>query len=250
MRKNALLTFTILVLGCGDNTVPASDEHSDARQRSQTGTQRAKSQSATRTNENGAAVVVPDDVVYTVIDEEVVPEEKRSLDIRLNRKVSEDVLRAIALELKNSESEPYNRTFMGYYLPDSMVDAGYWATTHFNPDLEVRILGMTAESEAVLRSEPEPAEDGRAEIGRWMDNSPFVEKRLVIFRQNGKFFMETTYKDGSSKIDELVEQDSKRGRRFAEARGSQFDEHWVINSAGNLALRDEEGTYATAKKID
>lgn len=250
MGNKVLAALTIVVLGCSENSAPASEQRSDVPQRAETRPQRAESKAATRTNENDADAAIPDDVVYTVVDEQVVPTEKRSLDIRLNRKVSEGVLRAIALELKVSESEPYNRTFIGYYLPDSKVNAGYWATTHFNPDLEVRILGMTAESEAALRAEPEPADTGRTVIGRWMDNSPFVEKRLLIFRENGKYFMETTYKDGSSKVEELVEQSSTRGRRFAEAKGSQFDEHWVINNAVNLDLRDDEGTFATATEIN
>ena len=62
------------------------------------------------------------------------------LDIRLNREVQEDVLRSIAMELKSSDRKKYERTFMLYYLPGMEVDAGGWASTHFNPDLEVIIL--------------------------------------------------------------------------------------------------------------
>ena len=88
---------------------------------------------------NGAPPI-PEDVTYTIVGTDIIPGIKRSLDIRLNREVREDVLRSIAMELKSSDRKKYQRTFMLYYLPGMEVDAGGWASTHFNPDLEVIIL--------------------------------------------------------------------------------------------------------------
>jgi len=47
------------------------------------------------------------------------------------------------------------------------VDAGAWATTHYNPDLDVRILGFTADAAASLSAKPDATD--RDEIGRWID---------------------------------------------------------------------------------
>lgn len=66
---------------------------------------------------------------------------KRSVDVRLNYEISEEELEAIAWRIKKMDRFKYGRTFIGYYLPGMKIDAGYWATTHFTPDLEVRILG-------------------------------------------------------------------------------------------------------------
>ena len=90
-----------------------------------------------------AESIIPTDVSYSVIATDNVPGIKRSLDVRLNKEVSEETLRAIALKLKSNESQEYERTFIGYYLPGMTIDAGYWATTHFNPTLDVRILGLS-----------------------------------------------------------------------------------------------------------
>ncbi len=46
----------------------------------------------------------PKPVTYTIIDKHIVPGHKRSLTIRLNRKVSEDVLKSIAMKLSESLS--------------------------------------------------------------------------------------------------------------------------------------------------
>lgn len=77
---------------------------------------------------------------YTIINQDVFLAFKRSLDIRLIEKVSEDELTAIALRLKASDSKSYDRTFICYYLPGMQVGAGAWATTHFDPSLKVRFL--------------------------------------------------------------------------------------------------------------
>lgn len=45
------------------------------------------------------ATDIPADVSYEVINTDILPGIKRSLDVRLNKRVSEDVLRAIALDL-------------------------------------------------------------------------------------------------------------------------------------------------------
>ncbi|MFH1374955.1 MAG: hypothetical protein ABII79_14320 [bacterium] len=173
---------------------------------------------------------------------------KRSLEVQLNKKVSEETFRAIALELKSRDSQDYDRTFITYYLPGMRVGTGAWATTHFDPDLEVRILGLTAEEETRLATEPAPA--NRKVIGRWLDESPYVGSRITIFREGGKLYIEQKFKDGSSLKMELLEKRSPLGRRFDKLEGSSTGDHWVIDSHGNLQMRDNDGLIETAKKIE
>jgi len=202
----------------------------------------------TSPSERPTATPIPTDVTYTIIDKNIVPGIKRSLDIRLNKKVSEKVLHSIAMKLKNSDSRTYERTFIGYYLPDMEVNAGYWATTHFNPDLKVRILGLTHEQEQALKQKPK--DPSREVIGRWLDESPFTGNRITIFRKDGKLFMENTYKDGSSGIRELLEKKSPLGQRFDKVGGSTAGDLWVLVSNGNLQLRDNVWLIVEAKKIE
>ena len=95
-----------------------------------------------------------DDVSYSIIDSTATAGIKRSLDVRLNKRVAEDTLRAMALKLKSQDSRDYDRTFITYYLPGMTVGAGAWATTHFQPDLEVKILGLSTEEEKKLSTAP------------------------------------------------------------------------------------------------
>ena len=101
---------------------------------------------------------IPADISYAVIDTDIVPSIKRSLDVRLNKKGSEGVLGTIALELKSNDSGQYDRTFIVYYLPGMTVGAGGWASTDFDPTLDVRILRLTGQEEQTLVTEPAPSD--------------------------------------------------------------------------------------------
>ena len=90
---------------------------------------------------------------YSIISENHYRNVKRSIDVRLDKKASAEVLNAIALKLKNMERKKYERTFIAYYLPNMEVGAGAWATSHFDPELDVRILGLTADEEEKMAKE-------------------------------------------------------------------------------------------------
>lgn len=190
----------------------------------------------------------PVDVPYTVINETALPGVKRSLDVRLSEKVSKETLRTLALELKSKDQRDYKRTFIDYYLPGMEVGAGAWATTHFTPDLEVRILGSTVEEQQALEAAPVP--DGREIVGQWIDDRPFFGVRLTLYRKEGTLYMEQRFKDGSSGVDEVREDQSRLGRRFEKSDGSGEGDYWLIDSHGDLQIRDGEGLIATARRIE
>lgn len=94
----------------------------------------------------------PSDVTYTIISEDVVPGFKRGLDVRLSRRVTRTELTAIATELRDRDSRTYDRTLIGFYLPGMQIDAGYWATTQFNPELEIRVIGAETNTKPINRA--------------------------------------------------------------------------------------------------
>lgn len=182
---------------------------------------------------------------YSVIATNIIPGIKRSLDVRLSKKVSEEELRAIAVELKSNDSQQYERTFIVYYLPGMTVNAGGWATTHFNPTLDVLILGLTAQEEQALVTER--ASSDREVIGSWL--SEFMGGRITIYREVGTLYIEMKFNDGSNLKEELQEKSSPFGRRFDIVMGSSFGDYWIIDREGNLEIRDNAGLISTAKRI-
>ncbi|MBT3278224.1 MAG: hypothetical protein HN909_03600 [Phycisphaerales bacterium] len=183
---------------------------------------------------------------YKIIDSKTFNTSKRSLSVRLSRKVSKKALRDIALTLKSQDPNDYERTLIVYYLPEMEIKSGAWATTHFDSKLEVKILGLTIEEETKLLNEPLPTD--RTVIGRWIDESPYVSGRITMYSKEAKFFIETKFKDGSVLQRELVETKSVKGRRFEKEEGSAVGDFYLLDSEGNLQMWDNTGLIVTLKK--
>ena len=149
-----LLLFLILAVGSVDDFGSSGGSSGSSSSKNQPSPVRAP------------VPAIPADVTYSIIDSDTYLDYKRSLDVRLNKKVSEKTLQAIALKLKAQDSRNYERTFICYYLPDMEVGTGAWATTHFNPNLDVRIQGLTVEQEEVLKQQPDDPSREVIEIGR------------------------------------------------------------------------------------
>ena len=83
---------------------------------------------------------------YTIVRSDSLHPHKLSYDIGLDKKATESQLRGIAQELyKFSSGSKFDRVFIVYLLRDTSPASGAWATSHFNPNLDVRISGATIE---------------------------------------------------------------------------------------------------------
>jgi len=172
---------------------------------------------------------------------------KASLDVRLADRVTEEKLVAIANELHGFADNKRPRLFIVYYLPDMQIDAGGWATTHFNPKLDVKILGTTKQQHEKMVSETKKAEKSQQTIGSWMVNE-FPKGTITFFRKGGKTYMTRRYKDGSSGTHELIIQKVGGQARYRKSGGHTAD-YFIITASGDLGHCDDEGMWATSKKM-
>lgn len=86
---------------------------------------------------------------FSITSDEVMPRIKRSVEVLLPERVSEEQLYLLAHHIRGLDSRSYDRTFIGYRIK-GQAGGMYWATTHFDPGLQVVILGETAEQYEVL----------------------------------------------------------------------------------------------------
>jgi peptidoglycan hydrolase-like protein with peptidoglycan-binding domain len=191
--------------------------------------------------------VEPDGPTYSVISREEIPGIKLSLDMRLDRKASEQELAAIARELRDGAGGAYERIFILYYLPGMEPGAGAWATSHYNPGLKVSILGMTIEQEQTLSEEPSTAGDDV--IGSWIDDG-ILGRKITIFKGGGILRVHERFKDGGERTERLVERETASGLRYDFAEGSSTGDHYIINQSGALEIRDNEGLISVARKAN
>ena len=136
----------------------------------------------------------PADGVYQVIDEFHKPSLRpdvgghRMIHVRLNGKVSEDVLREISVELKAKNTKPFLYTSIDFWLPGKGAGMGpgnrnAWAKAFFNGDNPtVQILGLSIEAEYRYRTDPVFLPDKASEIGIWLLDDGIASEQLVFYR--------------------------------------------------------------------
>ena len=78
--------------------------------------------------------------------------EKSTINVELFRKTSEDTLGMIAKEIKDNNPN-FSTIFIFYYTPDQSTNDLPWATTHYSPNLDIRIQGPTEKEEETAKIE-------------------------------------------------------------------------------------------------
>lgn len=177
---------------------------------------------------------------YQIIRDEKQLGIKRVLEIRLEHRLSETALKELALKLKATDSD-YPRIFIAYYLPGMEAGRGAWAVTNFVPNLNLHIMGLSAEREDALRKQAD--DPSKVILGRW--NDEILQCRVTFFRKNGKVFMERFFNDGSSGVDELLE---KNNGKFETKEKHDEYIYYKISSNDTLEIWNNNGLIGTAQK--
>ncbi len=185
---------------------------------------------------------------YRVTTHDIIPGKKRSLEVFLSRRVDAKTLRTLASYIKSNDPAVYDRTFIIYRIPYADPGDLAWATTHFNPHLEVNILGLTPEQYAQANQTP-PPHPNREIIGHWLIERPAMSGRLTIYQQNNQLRSERIYQDGSSNINNLRETHTPTGRRFEDLSQTDFRGYMIIRPTGELDTGDRNGIFDTARPI-
>ena len=182
------------------------------------------------------------DFTYKIVEANRLGTIKCDLTVRLSKKVSEETLRQLAIELRTKEPKKYDKMFITYYLPGMTIGAGAWATTHFNPNLDVRILGMTIEQERKLLREKTKV-SGKT-IGVWADELG----KITIIKKGSGHIIEKKYEDGSGSKEDLISY-KVRGKPAFKVRGDDLGEYYVIERSGELGVYDSLGLITTKRAI-
>ena len=165
------------------------------------------------------------------MDEQRVPPHHRIVNIAINMKISKEILREIALEMKAKEIEQYQKTFISFYLPEYWEGKDDWATASFNPTLEVEILGLEDGQDRALAGLNVTLPENSTLIGSWISQE---ESYLIsIYERGSKYYMMRSYPNHKAIVD-LYKVPSTDEPTFTfypnDERGSKFQ----VSKSGNL----------------
>lgn len=190
---------------------------------------------------------------YKIISEikNVNPEfdiNKCNIEIELKEKISKEKLILIANNLRKTRTT-YDYVWIFYYLPGVKVGAGAWAYTHFTPNLEVEILGTTADEEA-KQKENAGNVDGKI-IGKFYEQQ-YTDGTYTVYEKNNKTFIKVVYGDGSSDDEEMKKSTVSNGTRFDYKDGSgNVRGYRILTKSGILEFYNAENKkFTTAIKTE
>ncbi|KAA3605860.1 MAG: hypothetical protein DWQ06_03075 [Calditrichaeota bacterium] len=183
---------------------------------------------------------LPKDLKYTIVeDAKMIGRIKRSIVVLLNKKVDVKVLSKLARKLRNSDPVDYDKTFIRYLI-DKEDSLGYWASSHFTPYLNVKILRPFIEGSEKKLIESKFKSNGEI-IGTWRSNQfelDFTESSTRFLFVEGRYFSESLLLSDSSETTILFEMEKiECGNEricFKARYGSSPFHHNAINSEGEL----------------
>lgn len=182
-------------------------------------------------------VIAPPTANYSVVKSNIFLHHKRSLDVLLEAKLPKEDLINLAHYLKAQDPKKYDRTFILFYLPGMKIDAGAWASGHFNPNFELKHYGLSLEEERALRVQPS-LRAGEERVGCWLEDSLGSLSGKTEFIKKGKSYeMRKTYSDGSIGTNRLSRRWTFGGYRyFKEGKTGPKDDYFKITKNNGLEI--------------
>jgi len=95
---------------------------------------------------------------FRIIEEKEYNSSECILRIRVSEQLDKNQLTEIA-QLIRTDYHSYKRLLIFYLLPEMEITDGAWATSHFNPNLEVKILGTPEEQKARIEKKVDKKSD-------------------------------------------------------------------------------------------
>lgn len=190
---------------------------------------------------------LPDGFSYKIIEEKCDSVlEKNELTVLISQKLTEGQIATLADKFYNSKPKQ-RRFYIFYQLSGSYSEASAWATSHFDPELDIKIIGSTTQED--LNSEKQSDESINGEIvGKWREEQ-YTSSNYIIYKKDNKTILKTIYKNGQTSEEEMVEKKSKNEIRYDYKGGGYNGEYFILNSAGSLEFYNSENkNFTTARK--
>lgn len=188
---------------------------------------------------------IPSDVKWKITKEETNDVfSKDNIEIALNKKVTREILKEIALQIRKDRPQ-YNNLWIFYHIPD-MTEGLAWATTHFTPELAVVIIGST---EGQDRETSKSTDIVGEIVGKWRSEKSLTGATLILYKNiEKKLIMRITFKDGSRMKSEIKLSIKDNKTRYDD--GNKHGEYYILETNGNLGLYGNDGKFDEAIKIE
>lgn len=168
------------------------------------------------------------------------------VNIELTEKIKERELNKIAKKIRKFEDkDKYDKIWIFYFINGTKEGSGAWATTHYSPDLEIKILGATAKEEEKSKN---TLDNVQGEIiGKWYEEQ-YTSSSIILYKKNGIIQSKTIFKNGQELLETLEEQRVSNGIKYFDKNNEQ-GEYFIVLKNGDLGFYNKENKQFTIGKL-
>lgn len=170
---------------------------------------------------------LPSNFEYRIIKDESNPSiEKNQLEVEINQKLTEGQIATLAEELYNTKDKQ-RRFYIFYILKGNENSIVAWATSHFDPELEISISGSTNTEDNKMLLE---AKKVKGNIIGIFNEHDYTFSLYTVYENNGKIFVKTSFKDGQYMIEEMLKSNTTNGIKLINVNGGSQGEYFILNN--------------------
>ena len=168
---------------------------------------------------------------------------KNQYQVQINYKLNEQQITNLAHKLYATKSKKDN-FFIFYLLPTMQIGAGAYATSHFTPDLDVRIFGSSIQQDK--NSENSINNIKGTVLGKWREGE-YQNEVYVLVSDKNAYFLYTVIKGEVVRQLEVHKSKIKNADRYNYENDK--GEFIVIDKNGILNYYDSEGLIFKGIKL-
>lgn len=188
---------------------------------------------------------LPENFTYVILKDnsnEVL--EKNQLEVELSKKLTEGQIATIAEELFNSKDKQ-RRFYISYNIKGDLNNNIYWATSNFDPELKIEIIGST-DVEDIKTSK---TDNIKGEIiNKWRSEKSLMGATLILYKNDkNKQIMRINWKTGDTSEDEITE--STKNGLIKYHDGNENGEYYLVQKNGNLGMYGKGGKFDEAVNL-
>ena len=182
---------------------------------------------------------------YSIISDEYKRDIKRTVEVRLRQKVSEENLEGIAYKIKKLAKQKTDRTFIIYFLPHMTPPYDPWAVTSFNPNFEIALTGTTIEQEQKIT-----AQNRENIIGIWLQDNVSGGRKHTLYKENDSIFMKRVMGNGYTDNYKVIASQLNNKMRYEKENKGDGLFYYIVDQNGDLKFYDQNGIFSEQfKKI-
>jgi hypothetical protein len=172
------------------------------------------------------------DYVYQIDDDNSIPKIKLSLNVYISKRIDISELKIMADEIYDRyDGKTYENVFIEYLLPRMEPGNGCYATSNYQPNQELTIIGLTNDDLEKIKS--------KFSIKRyWIDDS--WKMLLSIDKEKNKYYLKK-YASDFSTGKSLLYRKVKDNDTIYKIPDAIDGAYYVVKSNNDLAIFDKQG---------